>query len=364
MDVSDPQPDRNGDDADGWSSALMRLTMRRLMLWLWLSAAAVDFSVSAVGGWTLATPVRVAATYLFGFLLSLAVQPVMARAAGNVSRFSLLRMFAVAVPCGLALFVVDVFGRAYAHGESPFATWQGPRFARLRLQSAYLTMIFVFQSALVWLLAFARALQRRERELRAMRLLVLRLQLNPHFLSNTLNSVAALARDGKTVAVEEAITRLFAFLEIVLENEAEEQVPLAAEIDMARAYLEVEAVRFGDRLNVAYDCEAGLADAPVPNFILQPLVENAVKHAVATSRTPVTIAIAAKAHDGALWLSVRDDGAAAAAGDSPGGGLGLRVVAERLSTLHGAAAGLDTGRQEGGGGFAATVRLPLKRGGS
>lgn len=340
-----------------WSSPLLRLTMRRLMLWLWLSAAAVDFSVSAVGGWTLATPFRVAATYLFGFLLSLAVQPMMARAARDVSTFSLFRMLAIAVPCGLALFVFDVFGRAYAHGESPFHVWQGPRFARLRLQSAYLTMIFVFQSALVWLLAFARALQTRERELTAMRLLVLRLQLNPHFLSNTLNAVAALARDGETAAVEEAIERLFAFLQIVLENESEEEVPLAAEIDVARAYLDVEAVRFAGRMIIMYDCDAGLADAPVPNFILQPLVENAVKHAVAVSKHPVTIVVAAAARGGALWLSVRDDGVGTGSGEGAGQGLGLRIVAERLATLHGASAALEAGR--GDAGFTATVRLPL-----
>ena len=355
MALSNFPPDRSHAGV-GWSSALLRLTVRRLMLWLWLSAAAIDFSVSALGNWTWATPFRVAATYVFGFLLSLAVQPLMARAARNVSTFSLLRMLAVAVPCGLALFVFDVFGRSYAHGQSPFEIWQGPRFERLRLQSAYLTMIFVFQSALVWLLTFARELQTRERELTAMRLQVLRLQLNPHFLSNTLNAIAALARDGEGAVVEEAIGRLFAFLQAVLENEDAEEVPLAAEIDMAKAYLDVEAVRFAERLVVSYDCGPGLAEQPVPNFILQPLVENAVKHGVAVSKEPVTITIGATASEGALWLSVRDDGTGPGS-RSDGRGMGLRVVAERLATLHGMAAGLETVRDASG--FTATVRLPL-----
>ena len=339
-----------------WSSALLRLTVNRLTFWLWSSAAAIDFAVSAIGGWTVATPFRVAATYLFGYLLSLAVLPLMVRASRDVSGFSFIRLLALAVPCGLALFVIDVLGRAYAHGQSPFSVPQGPRFMLLRLQSAYLTMIFVFQSALVWLLAFARALQVRERELTSMRLLVLRLQLNPHFLSNTLNAVAALARDGEVGAVEAAIGRLFTFLELVLENEASETVPLAAEIDMAKAYLDVESIRFGDRLVVSFDCEAGIADALVPNFILQPLVENAVKHAVAISKVPVAVSIGASIHEGVLRLSVENGGSVAGSGGK-GHGIGLRIVAERLATLHGDAARLVAEPETTG--FRATVTLPF-----
>ena len=194
----------------------------------------------------------------------------------------------------------------------------------------------------------------REAELRA-----LRYQVNPHFLFNTLNSLSALVMAGRVVEAERMIARISTFFRTSLSGDPTEDVELGEEIRLQQLYLEIEMVRFPDRLRFAIDIPDPLSTAAVPGLILQPLVENAVKHGVACSREIVTIAISARDLTGVLELTVSDN-AAVPSLPVDGAGVGLRNVADRLSARYGEA-GSITAQAQAGGGFVATLRLPRTR---
>lgn len=189
------------------------------------------------------------------------------------------------------------------------------------------------------------------------RLAALRLQLSPHFLFNTLNAVAALVVTGRAAEAEAMIDRLSDVLRHSLSSEADHPVPLEEELAVTRAYLEIEAVRFRDRMTVDYDCPPDLVRALTPAFLLQPLVENAVKYAVAPALRPVRIRVAARREGDELVLTIEDEGADEAARPAAGTGLGLRNVRERLALLYGPRGRLEAGPS--GGGFRAEIRQPL-----
>lgn len=132
---------------------------------------------------------------------------------------------------------------------------------------------------------------------------------------------------------------------------------LEGELETIDAYLGLERIRFGDRLEVAIDCPPDLRDAQLPHFLLQPLVENAVKHGLAPSDAAVTIGISARAQGSELLIAVEND---VAAGDAAakGAGVGLRNVRERLEAVYGERGRLETMQREAG--FIAIVRLPLE----
>ncbi len=152
------------------------------------------------------------------------------------------------------------------------------------------------------------------------------------------------------------IAHMSTFLRTSLSGDPTEDVPLGEEIKLQRLYLEIEMVRFPDRLHYAIDVPDALMTVSVPGLILQPLVENAVKHGVARTRDIVTIRIAARDLTGMLELTVSDD-ASGPAGMHDGAGIGLRNVADRLAARYGEAGRLEYGAEVGGG-FLATLRLP------
>lgn len=189
----------------------------------------------------------------------------------------------------------------------------------------------------------------------------LRFQINPHFLFNTLNAINSLIVTQRTAQAERMLTRLADFLRATLAEPTSGLSTLEHELSVIEAYLEVEAVRFPDRLRVAYDCPPDLRDALVPDFILQPLVENAIKHAVAPAERPVTIILAARAEAGLLDITVSDDGdlAPGRPAAAPGLGVGLANVRDRLALLFGDRAALTVAQDEGG--CRVALRLPLTR---
>ena len=186
----------------------------------------------------------------------------------------------------------------------------------------------------------------------------LRYQINPHFLFNTLNAIAALTRDAPDKA-EEMVVQLSDFFRRSLAVNPMEDVTLAQEVELQRLYLEIERTRFPDRLRFDVALDAGTADARVPALLLQPLVENAVKHGVARSEAPTCIRIRARVDGPVLEIVVEND-ASAEGPASSGEKVGLRNVAERLRSLFGDEAGLATG-EAAEGGFRNTLRLPLRR---
>jgi signal transduction histidine kinase len=192
------------------------------------------------------------------------------------------------------------------------------------------------------------------------RLKALRLQLNPHFLFNTLNAISTLVTESRAEEANRMLGRLAAFLRTTLDRTDDPEISIEEEVDFVRRYLEIEEIRFGDRLRVTVDVEAETLGARVPPLILQPLVENAVRHAVLARVEGGEIAIRAARRDGWLTLAVEDDGpgiepdAAAASG-----GVGLANTRQRLAELYGDFAELAVGRRAGGG-VAASIRLPFR----
>ncbi len=194
-------------------------------------------------------------------------------------------------------------------------------------------------------------------EAQAAQLRALRYQLNPHFLFNTLNSLSALVMRGNTEPAERMIMMLSSFLRASLAADPEADVTLDEEIEAQLLYLDIEQIRFPDRLLLQVDIPDDLRRALLPGFLLQPLVENAIKYGVARTARPVTIAIFAHLAHGKLCLSVEDDGANPPA-PGTGQGVGLRNVAARLLARFGAEATCRAGPRPQGG-FAVQLCLPL-----
>ena len=212
----------------------------------------------------------------------------------------------------------------------------------------------------------ARAAERREGEHRraakAAELRSLRYQVNPHFLFNTLNSLSALVLTGKTHAAETMIQTISTFYRRSLAGDPTADVPLEEELRLQRLYLEIEGVRFPDRLRIAYDIPEALEPACVPGMILQPLVENSVKYGVAPVSRPVTITLSAREEHGRLVLTVADDGPGAPPDASGAGcGIGLQNVRDRLAARFGGDASVVSGTTANG--YATIIRIPLVRNG-
>ncbi|WP_120076226.1 sensor histidine kinase [Aurantiacibacter odishensis] len=211
----------------------------------------------------------------------------------------------------------------------------------------------------------ARDAERREQQFRnaakAAELRSLRYQVNPHFLFNTLNSLSALVLTGKTDAAERMIQTISTFYRRSLADDTTSDVPLREEIHLQKLYLEIEAVRFPLRLRTIYDIPAELENALIPGMILQPLIENSVKHAVAPSSGQVTITLSAREEYDRLVVTISDNGQSAEDRDDtrPGFGIGLTNVRQRLEARFGNEATVVSGQVPGG--YATHLRMPLKR---
>jgi two-component system LytT family sensor kinase len=191
-------------------------------------------------------------------------------------------------------------------------------------------------------------------------LLSLKMQLNPHFLFNTLHSISALIQEDAEGA-ETMIARLSDLLRISLDNPSEQEVPLRQELDFLKLYLEIEQIRFEDRLTVQFEIDSEAMEALVPNMILQPLVENAIKHGIANRSEGGRVVIAARKRATDLLLRVYDNGS-----DLPADaifsfkeGVGLATTRGRLDRLYGDRQRLELEVPEAGG-LVARIILPLR----
>jgi two-component system LytT family sensor kinase len=208
-----------------------------------------------------------------------------------------------------------------------------------------------------------RAAERLAAGLTEARLQALKMQLQPHFLFNTLNAISALIpADAKPA--RRMVARLGDLLRIALEHEETQQVTLREELAFLEPYLEIEQARLGDRLTVVMEIAPEALDARVPHLMLQPLVENAIRHGIAPRIEPGRIAIAATLGkgDGRLHLQVRDDGVGM---DREGGirtrkGVGLTNIQSRLEQLYGGEHRFELANGPDGG-FIVSIDLPLRR---
>ncbi len=187
----------------------------------------------------------------------------------------------------------------------------------------------------------------------------LRRQIEPHFLFNTLNSVAGLVREGRNDAAVSMIAGLSDFLRRALQDSTQQQVPLGEEMEFAQRYLDIQKVRFSDRLQLSVDVPRELYPAQVPSLILQPMVENAVKHGIAKRAQGGVIRIAASSGNGMLTLSVCNDGPSLPADwEMTRSGIGISNVRTRLQGLYGDAFELSMRNHEAGG-VVVSVSLPF-----
>jgi two-component sensor histidine kinase len=320
---------------------------------------------------------RRSAVVLVGIALTFVMYAILRRLEGKSMRTLLATAFLVSIPASVAYAVVNftAFYLVAPTGSmmNEVAQMQAKHESvwDVIIDSAVSWYFFIAAWGVLYVaLSYAAKVGQAERNAAAYRaqaqaaqLRALRYQINPHFLFNTLNSLSALVLRQRTQEAERMITNLATFFRTSLTSDPTADVALSDEIDMQRLYLDIERIRFPERLSVVIDVPAELEDARVPGLILQPLVENAVKHGVAHSSRPVTITIRARASNDAIHLSVEDDadGAALAVhGNSVGDGVGLSNVRGRLAARFDGAANSRHGRRDGGG-FRVDLTMPLMR---
>lgn len=200
---------------------------------------------------------------------------------------------------------------------------------------------------------------RLNEELSRAQLAALRRQMEPHFMFNALNSIAGLVRDHRNDAAVSMIVGLSEFLRRATENSHRAQVTLAEEVEYLQRYVDIQKVRFGERLQVSVDIPPDLLDTQVPNLLLQPLVENAIKHGVGTRIVGGNVRVTGARKDGSAFLSVYNDGPSSPEEWQTNGGVGLANLRTRLKILHGEGSELQM-RRVGTDGVEVVVTLPLK----
>jgi two-component system, LytTR family, sensor kinase len=237
-----------------------------------------------------------------------------------------------------------------------------------------LVKTWLFNLLIYWVIvavsfAFDYSRKFRERELRAVelekrlaqaKLQALQMQLNPHFLFNTLHSISALMHQD-TDAADRMIARLSDLLRAALESSDTREVTLRDELEMLQRYLEIEQIRFGPRLTVMIDIAPETLDARVPNLILQPLVENAICHGIEPHAKQGRIELRARRAASDLALEVCDNGGGLRKDEPAEDGVGLSNTRARLQALYGKAHGFDL-RDAPGGGFQVRLTIPFRTG--
>ncbi|MCJ8159294.1 sensor histidine kinase [Sphingomonas sp. LaA6.9] len=347
----------------------------QLTIALWLSSGALlmlpmyfDRTSPTLNDWLMTLVIVVIGAVLSGGLF---VAVVATRDRGVTARMAAAMLVVIASSAVLAIAVaaiIAVMDPAFAQNK--------PYLMRVIYNFGFFSWQFALLGALYSVLQANERARDRERQLAAARqaaveanaaatsarLAALRYQLNPHFLFNTLNALSSLVVTRRNDDAEAMLSRLSDFLRATLAGDPEGPTTLEDELATLQTYLEVESIRFGDRLAVEFDCPLSLRDALVPGFILQPLVENAVKYAVAPTTRPVTIRVEARQQGEQLVVAVEDDGDPLLVSNLAhmSTGVGLANVRQRLEVLFGKAALLETVVRERG--FIATIRLPLQFG--
>jgi len=272
------------------------------------------------------------------FLTSILMRPVYRRFANRLSIGGLVL---------LVLICAAIFGYAWTAIEYYYAYFTNPvlnttnylaRSPRIALDyamtlTAWSALYLGMKNWLLWQKERENALRASALANRA-QLEMLRYQLNPHFLFNALNSIRA-SVDEDQARAKQMITQLSEFLRYSLLGDTAKKIPLRDEIEAVKNYLAIEKIRFEEKLSVTFDVESAAEDFRVPCFLLNPLVENAVKHGLQTSPKPLEIKISAQIRNDKLFLEVANSGELQNGARTNGNGIGLKNVRERLDKLFG-----------------------------
>ncbi|QSQ14234.1 sensor histidine kinase [Myxococcus landrumensis] len=354
---------------------------RRVLKWVAVWTVPGMFSVVETYFFSLSSPRpmpfwRAVVTQLPAWYVWVPITPVLLHL---VRRWPLGRPFRASAWAGHGLTCLGVgglFALAYSlcqHAFSAGLAAGGASFQTmlLRYVLGWMPMMAMTYAAVV---AVAQSLASQERareterraaalavELAEARLLALQVQLHPHFLFNTLNAIVVLVRSNETDTAARMLVLLSDILRRLLQQGATQEVSLRDEVAVLSRYLEIQQLRFQDRLRVTWDVDDALLDARVPNLVLQPLVENAIRHGVSARSAAGRLRIGARRRGAALELVVEDDGPGLPEGfdveRSPG--IGLSNTRARLSQLYGAAGYVSVGAPSQGVGTVATVLLPF-----
>jgi two-component system sensor histidine kinase AlgZ len=209
---------------------------------------------------------------------------------------------------------------------------------------------------------FRIRLHQAEQSTRDAQLHALQLQLQPHFMFNTLNAISAEVGEGRTAVAQHMLARLGDLLRATLELGGQPTHSLAEELSLAEAYLDIERARLGERMRLDWQLAPGLLDAEVPTLSLQPLLENAIRHGLSLRRAPGLIHVRIWREQDALRVEIANDLPESGARASPGNGVGLANLRARLGQIHGAAATLDCAMQHAQ--FRVQLGLPWRERGS
>jgi LytS/YehU family sensor histidine kinase len=319
---------------------------RNALFWSLHAAGWSAYAISQYFGALLqAQPVAyqqaIAIAAVSGFVLTMPLRPIYRSLWGRPLRTMILGVLASCYATALALRVV--INLAYKYLVEP--TWQFKTLFEVLEGAVSTTYLLLCWSALYFGIKYYESLQQqREAALKATalaqeaQLKMLRYQLNPHFLFNTLNAISTLILDNQNRVANRAVTRLSEFLRYTLDQDPMKKVTLRKEMESLDLYLNTERLRFGERLKLEYAIEESALEALLPSLLLQPLIENAVKHAISPRENGGMIRIEGRTRAAMLELSVIDDGPGMrdATLNNEGRGVGLRNTRERLAVLYGA----------------------------
>lgn len=343
---------------------------------VWVLVAIVQAVQTTVGGSLQGSPVPLGGALRGALVQSLPWIPITLAIVALVVRFPLTRdRFARSVWVHLAAVPVVAFAAnalvvlgfwflaGRFDGIGPLAR-SAAMWAAIRLHVALL--IYAAIAALTQALLYFR--DARERELRLARVEgqlararvdALTAQIRPHFLFNTLHTIGQLWRSGRHEEADAVLDHLGELFHKVQDSTASPTVPLSEELDLVREYLAIEAVRFGDRLTTSVAATPSSLECRVPPLVLQPIVENAVRHGISAVSSAGRVEVDASLENGSLVIEVRDDGPGIAPG-APAG-VGLRNTRERLAQLYGGEGRLEV-RGEPGRGTTVRIEIPAANG--
>jgi signal transduction histidine kinase len=365
--------DPSGEDSGRAPAAGTRPARHALAFAFWtllalsytLSAGLSSISEGRPPGWG-----RALAWNLSNFWLWMALAPLVAWLGRQAAGAGWRRFCAVHVPAGLLvalaqmLVQLSLFWAVCGPGRMPVRTLGG--YVGMEFAYSYHLAVLTYWIILVVLRGLESRRRLRDEQLRSIQLetqlaqsqlQTLRMQLQPHFLFNTLNAISALAL-ANPLQARLMIARLSDFLRMTLEQRHAQQVPLSREMEFVRCYLEIQQVRFQVRLSTRLELAQDTLRAAVPSMILQPLVENALRHGLLAKPEPGVLQIASRREGDELHLHVEDDGLGLPP-DGPLEGLGLGNTRARLGVLFGAAASLELSRKADGG-TRVELRFPFR----
>jgi two-component sensor histidine kinase len=353
-----------------WTTLQSRLFYRSARLPDWLSVvnpiADIMAVTSILGGYAVAQSASLALkTPIFlAYFVVLAALPIAAstRKAAFVSALALVGYGTLVlwfIAAGRLRMILNPVAASAAPGVSPLD--EGAKLLLLGVAGAVATYATYWQERLAR--SFSRATQEREQleaRLARAQLQSLRLQLNPHFLFNTLNTITALIGTNRDKA-ERVVAGLSELLRMSLNDASAQEVTLERELEMLEHYIAIQQIRFQDRLTVSFRIDPGVQRALVPHLMLQPLVENAIRHGIAPRALPGHVEVAAGRSNGMLVMQVTDDGVGEKPNSDHHDGVGLGNTRARLLSLYG-----DEHRFEAhgrnGGGFEVHIEIPFRIG--